>query len=63
MNWLPGLWLALFGAIVALVWARITKWYELLILGGFGLLTGALLAGAHSWNSISISRLWGVFFG
>lgn len=26
------------GAIIALIWAKQTKWYELLILGGWGLL-------------------------
>jgi hypothetical protein len=39
------------GAIVALMWARQTKWYEILLLGGWGLMAagtpiGAPIAGA-----------------
>ncbi|WP_431897971.1 hypothetical protein [Nonomuraea sp. bgisy101] len=62
MNWLMGTWLALFGAIAALVWAKVTKWYELLLLGSFGLMTGALAAGARSWKGVSFSTLWEAFF-
>lgn len=34
------------GGIVALIWARQTKWYELLILGGWGLLAAGTALGA-----------------
>lgn len=62
MNWFPGLWLLMAGAIAALVWAKVTRWYELLLIGGFGVMTGALLVGATSWSAVSITNLWKVFF-
>lgn len=62
MNWLTGLWLAMLGAIVALVWVRQTRWYELILLGGWGVMTGALLAGARNWSGVSLENLWGAFF-
>lgn len=34
------------GAIVALIWAKQTKWYELLVLGGWGLLAANTAIGA-----------------
>jgi hypothetical protein len=62
MNWLTGLWLLLCGAIAILLITRQTRWYELLVLGGWGLMTGALLAGARSWSGITLGHLWGAFF-
>ncbi|MET9339306.1 hypothetical protein [Nonomuraea sp. NPDC003804] len=62
MNWLMGIWLVLLGMIGFGVWSKITKWFELLILGGFGLMTGALAAGARSWSDVSLGTLWEAFF-
>lgn len=45
-------WFGLTCAIIALVATRQTKWYELILLGAWGILTGGLAAGASSWGQI-----------
>lgn len=50
------------GAIGALMFAKVTRWYELLILGGWGVLLGAALAGKSSFDSLSVAALWNVIF-
>jgi hypothetical protein len=46
------------GAVVALLFAKVTRWYELLLLGGWGILFGAMLAGATGFDHLSIPALW-----
>jgi hypothetical protein len=50
------------GAIVALMWAKVTRWYELLLLGGWGVMAGAMMAGATSFGGLSIAALWNAFW-
>lgn len=50
------------GAIGALMFAKVTRWYELLILGGWGILVGAALAGATSFAGMSFTSLWNAIF-
>ena len=54
---------ALFGAVIVLIWTKVTRWYELLILGGFGFLLGAVFAGARTFTSLSFESLWSAVFG
>lgn len=59
MNGLFILWAILAAAIVTLVVVRVTKWHELLIIGGCGFLTGYL-----GWSEIGdqIGRVWHSIF-
>ncbi len=50
------------GGIVILVVTKVTRWYELLMLGGWGILLGAGLAGARSFSGMSLASLWGAIF-
>ncbi len=50
------------GAVVALMFAKITRWYELVLLGGWGVLLGAALAGAQEFSRLSIESLWNAIF-
>jgi hypothetical protein len=45
-------WFGLTCAIIALVVTGKTKWYELLLLGAWGVLMGGLAAGARDWAEI-----------
>jgi hypothetical protein len=38
------------GGIIVSIWAKQTRWYELLLLGGWGLLAGATPIGAPVVN-------------
>jgi hypothetical protein len=57
-------WFGLTCAIVALVFTRQTKWYELVLLGAWGVLTGGLAVGATSWSQIltGIGPMFGRLF-
>ncbi|MFC3983422.1 hypothetical protein [Streptosporangium jomthongense] len=51
------------GAVVVLIWTKVTRWYELLILGGLGVLLGAALTGARTFDALSFAALWAAVFG
>lgn len=62
MNAMLGLWIALGAAIIVLVWTRQTKMVELIGLVSFGILTGAMLAGATTFSGMSFASLWNAIF-
>jgi len=51
------------GAVCVLLWTKVTRWYELLILGGFGVMLGAAMAGARTFDAMSFEALWSAVFG
>ncbi|MGV9779588.1 hypothetical protein [Streptosporangium sp. NPDC003464] len=62
MELMAGLWIALTAAMVALSFTKQTRTYEIVFLGGWGILTGAMLAGATSFGGLSFGSLWGAIF-
>ena len=62
MTFMVGLWIALTAAIVALTLTKQTRYYELLLIGGWGIASGALLAGKASLDGLSFSALWNTVF-
>lgn len=50
------------GAVAVLMFAKVTKWYELLMLGGWGILVGAALSGTSRFDGLSLTSLWNVIF-
>ncbi|MFI6510169.1 hypothetical protein ACIBCT_21400 [Streptosporangium sp. NPDC050855] len=57
------LFTALAGAVVVLLWTKVTRWYELVILGGFGFLLGGVCAGARTFDNMSLASVWSAVFG
>ncbi|GAA3416301.1 hypothetical protein [Streptosporangium vulgare] len=51
------------GAVGIMIWTRTTKWYELLIIGGLGMMVGAVMAGARTFDALSLQSLWSAVFG
>lgn len=45
-------WFGLTCALVALVMTKQTRWYELVLIGTWGILTGGLALGAVGWGQI-----------
>lgn len=62
MTFLTGAFLALTAALIALSFTKQTRAYEVLFLGGWGIVTGALLAGKTSLADLSFSALWNAVF-
>ncbi|WP_031171578.1 hypothetical protein [Streptosporangium roseum] len=62
MEFMVGAWIALSAAIIALSFTKQTRMYEVVFLGGWGILTGAMLAGATSFGGLSIGSLWAAIF-
>ncbi len=50
------------GIVVTLMVVKVTRWYELLVLGGWGILIGAALSGTASFSGMSLDKLWNVIF-
>lgn len=62
MTLMQGLWLGLSAALLALAFTKQTRAHEVAFLGGWGIVTGAMMAGATSISGLSFSALWnGVF--
>lgn len=62
MTFMVGIWIALTAAIAALMFTKQTRYYELLLIGGWGVATGALLAGKASLDGLSVTALWNTVF-
>ena len=62
MSFLPGLWIALSAALIALTFTKQTRFYEVAIIGVWGISTGALLAGVATLNGLSLGTLWNLVF-
>jgi|GEM_PF-4785910 len=46
------------GAIIALIMAKVTRWYELLLLGGWGILGTVCVYNGYWADFISMVRNW-----